>query len=243
MVSESHLGSAHLCFLPSLEPTWILPQPASPLPSRWWTGSISSLVTPQTQPLPTLVTSRSTPAKVPGISELLALSVQGAFLSPLGYPPGRSRETCAMLGRQWGSLSAPNLNNLLPCRAHSPSENSQDTIPFSVCFLEKRNSRYRFPAPAVCHVQLIHHLQLSQPTREDSVMSIVQMVKPGLRETRTSQLAELGCVSRCLFVGLNHPKPRSVHRKQGAVRLRGAQGLVVMSFCTLTFNSGLWFPL
>lgn len=73
-------------------------------------------------------------------------------------------------------------------------------------------------------------------------MSIVQMVKPGLRETRTSQLPELGCESRCLSVGLNHTRTKISPQETGGSAAEGAQGEVVMSFCTLTFNSGLWFP-
>lgn len=55
-------------------------------------------------------------------------------------------------------------------------------------------------------------------------MSIVQMVKPGLRETRTSQLAELGCVSRCLFVGLNHTKTKISPQETGCSAAEGCTG-------------------
>lgn len=52
------------------------------------------------------------------------------------------------------------------------------------------------------------------------MMFIVQMLKLRLRKTKTSQLAELQCVSGCFFSGQNYTKPKVSTQETGAVGLR-----------------------
>lgn len=70
----------------------------------------------------------------------------------------------------------------------------------------------------------------------------VQMVKLRLKETKTLQLAELCCRSRCLFLDQTTQVRRSVCKKQGAVRLGVVQSPLATSFYFSTFSSPLWSP-
>lgn len=69
-------------------------------------------------------------------------------------------------------------------------------------------------------------------------MPIVQMLKPKFKQTKTSQLAEPWCTSRCLFLGIAHTIPRSVSKK----RCSGAGAPVAMLFHMLPFKLRLWSP-